>query len=67
MKIYESFDQIDNELKRLKLERDIAWEEIKYSKHKIQENFKFQNIINTLFDKVKSVGVLFLLKKLLKK
>lgn len=67
MKTYESFEEIDNELKRLKLERDIAWEEIKYSKNKIQENFKFQNIVNSVLDKIKSVGVLFLLKKILKK
>ena len=32
MKTYTTFEEIDNDLKRYKLERDIAWEELKLTK-----------------------------------
>ena len=62
MKIYNSFEEIDFELKRLNLERKIAWEEIKHSGNTVQESLTPYNWIMPIIDTFKRFGILFLLK-----
>ncbi|WP_179351978.1 DUF6327 family protein [Winogradskyella vidalii] len=47
MKTYTSFDDIDNDLKRYKLERDIAWEELKLIKSEYKQDLQPLNWVNT--------------------
>ena len=67
MRIYNSFDEIDFELKKLNLERKIAWEEIKQSGNKVQENLAPYNWVMPILGGVKKFGIFFLLKKIFKK
>ncbi|WP_179336236.1 DUF6327 family protein [Winogradskyella costae] len=47
MKTYTTFEDIDNDLKRHKLERDIAWEELKLIKSEFKEDLQPLNWIST--------------------
>ncbi|WP_299101391.1 DUF6327 family protein [uncultured Winogradskyella sp.] len=47
MKTYTNFDDIDNDLKRFKLERDIAWEELKLVKADFKEDLQPLNWLST--------------------
>lgn len=47
MNTYNTFDDIDKDLKRLSLERDIAWEELKLMKNEYKEDLKPMNWIST--------------------
>lgn len=47
MKTYTSFKDIDNDLKRYKLERDIAWEELKLIKTEYKEDLQPLNWVST--------------------
>ena len=67
MRIYNSFDEIDFELKKLNLERKIAWEEIKQSGNRVQENLTPNNWIMPILGGIKKFGIFFLLKKIVKK
>lgn len=67
MKIYKSFDEIDYDLNRLKLEQQIAWEEIKGLKNDFQEDMKPLNWVSTGLKVAGKYGVLVLLKKLIKR
>ena len=64
MRTYNSFDEIDFELKKLNLERKIAWEEIKQSSHNFQEILTPYNWIIPIFRGLKKFGLLFILKKI---
>lgn len=66
MSIYNSFEDIDHDLKRLRLERDIAWEELKLSKGEIAEHFKYPNWLNTILKGVSKYGFYLLIKKFIK-
>lgn len=67
MRTYNSFDEIDFELKRLNLERKIAWEEIKQSGNKVQENLTPCNWVMPILGGVKKFGIFFLLKKIFRR
>lgn len=67
MKSYKSFDEIDYELNRLKLERQIAWEELKGVKNDFQEDMKPPHWVSTGLKFAGKYGVLVLLKKLIKR
>ena len=67
MRNYNSFDEIDYELKRLNLERKIAWEEIKQTGNKVQDSLTPSGILMTIFGGVKKFGIFFLLKKIFKR
>ncbi len=67
MKTYKSFDEIDYDLNRLKLERQIAWEEIKGVKNDFQEEMKPLHWVNTGIKVAGKYGILVLLRKLIKK
>ena len=64
MRIYNSFEEINTELKRLNLERQIAIEELKLTKNHIKDDFGPLNWVNTLLQVFKKYGFYFLLKKL---
>lgn len=66
MKNYNSLDDINKDLKRLSLERDIAWEEMKGLRYQVQEDLRPYNWANTILSAVKKYGLLFLVKKILK-
>lgn len=67
MKTYKSFDEIEYELTRLKLERQIAWEEMKGVKYEFQEDMKPLNWISTALSFAGKYGLLVLLKKIVKR
>lgn len=67
MKIYKSFDEIDFDLNRLKLERQIAWEEMKGIKNDFQEDMKPLNWVNTGLKVAGKYGFIVLLKKLIRR
>lgn len=67
MKTYNSFAEINFELKRLDLERKIALEEIKYSSNRVQDNLTPYSWIIPVLNAVKKFGIYFYLKKLFRK
>lgn len=66
MKIYKSFDDIEYEMNKLRLEREIAWEELKGIKHEFQEDLKPMNWVGTAIKFAGKYGVFVLLKKFIK-
>lgn len=66
MKAYKSFDEIDYELNKLKLERQIAWEEIKGVKYEFQEDMKPLNWVSTAVKLAGRYGIFVLLKKIIR-
>jgi len=66
MKTYKSFEDIDKELKRLRLERDIAWEEVKLNKNKLIEDIQPPQWINSGFRLVSKYVFWLLFKRFLK-
>ncbi|WP_035483127.1 hypothetical protein [Gaetbulibacter saemankumensis] len=66
MKEYNTFEDIDTDLKRLNLERQIAIEELKLVQIKIEEEFKPYNLILTAFKVVSKIGLFKILKKIMK-
>lgn len=67
MKHYQSFNEIETDLKRLDLERKIALEEMKFYKSEIVNDLKPSNLINMLLKMAGKYGVYFLMKKFMKK
>lgn len=67
MKMYKSFDEIEYDLNRLKLEREIAWEELKGVKYEFQEDLKPLNWVSTGLKYAGKYGIFLLLKKLIRK
>lgn len=67
MKTFKSFDEIDYELTKLKLERQIAWEEIKGLKNDFKEDMKPLNWVGTGLKYAGKYGVLVLLRKLIRR
>lgn len=67
MKTYKSFDDIDYDLNRLKLEREIAWEELKGVKHEFQEDLRPFNWVSTGLKFAGKYGMFVLLKKIFRK
>lgn len=63
MKMYKSFDEIDYDLNRLQLERQIAWEELKSLKHDFREDMRPLNWVNTGLRVAGKYGVFYLLKR----
>lgn len=67
MSTYKTFDEIDYELKKLKLERQIAWEKMKGIKNDFQEDMKPLNWVSTGIKLAGKYGAFVILKKLIKK
>lgn len=66
MKTYQSFEDIEYHLARLKLERKIALEEMKLLKIELVEDLRPPNWVNTIANVAGKYGLFFLLKRLLK-
>lgn len=66
MKTYSSIKDINQDLKRLNLERQIAWEELKGLKHNVKDDFSSYNWMNTAISAVKKYGILYLIRKILR-
>lgn len=67
MKIYKSFDEIEYDLTRLKLEQQIAWEEIKGVKNEFKQDIQPLNWVSTGMKVAGKYGAFVLLKKLMKR
>ncbi|QDO94324.1 hypothetical protein FNB79_10255 [Formosa sediminum] len=65
-KDFTNFDDIKLELKRLDLERQIAWEEMKALKGDVKEDLKPLNWVHTVINYTGKIGSLVFLKKLFK-
>ena len=66
MKKYQSFEDIETDLKRLSLERKIALEEMKLLKSEFKEGLKPTNWFATVLAVAGKYGFYVLLKKFLK-
>jgi hypothetical protein len=66
MKSYENFEQIEQDLKRLNLERQIALEELKIVKHGFERKLKPINMISGVLKFVSKYGLLMIAKKVFK-
>ncbi|OBX21143.1 MULTISPECIES: DUF6327 family protein [Bizionia] len=66
MKNYQSFTDIESDLKRLDLERKIAFEEMKLLKTEFKEDLKPSNWINTLLNVAGKYGLYMVMKRFLK-
>lgn len=64
MKVYKSFDEIEHDLKRLKLERQIGMEQLKGIKGEFAEDLKPLNWIGTIANVAGKYGLFVLFKKL---
>ena len=63
MKVYTSFKDIENNLKRLRLERDIAWEELKLMKNEYKEDLKPLNWVSSALKLTGKYGLIALIRK----
>ena len=66
MKNYSNMGEINQDLKRLGLERQIALEELKGLKHDVKQDFSPYNWLGTLASFVKKYGMMYLIKKLIR-
>lgn len=64
MKTYENFNQIEKDLKRISLEKQIALEELKLVKSDFQDSLKPLNILSGFVKFASKYGALVLLKKI---
>ena len=66
MKQYRTFEDIEFDLKRLSLERQIAFEELKGIKGEVKDDLKPLNWLQTLMKYATKYGSYLLLKKIVK-
>lgn len=66
MKTYTSFIEIEKDLRKLELERDIAKEELKIVKHKFEDFLKPVSWVNTILKAISKYGVLLMIKRFFK-
>ncbi|WP_282048672.1 hypothetical protein [Maribacter aquivivus] len=64
--MYKNFNEIEYNLKRLKLEREIALEELKGLKQDVQEDLSPYNWVSTAFSAAKKFGMLYIMRKVVK-
>lgn len=66
MKTYTSFLEIEKDLRKLELEKNIAKEELKIVKHNFEGILEPINWINSIFKTVSKYGILLLIKRIFK-
>lgn len=66
-KNYQSFEDIEYDLKRLKLERQIIQEELKGVRNDLQDDLTPANWVQTVFSAFSKFGLFMLMKKFLSK
>ncbi|SIQ01541.1 hypothetical protein [Maribacter ulvicola] len=64
--MYKNFEEVEFNLKRLKLEREIALEELKGLKQDVQEDLSPYNWVSTAFSAAKKFGMLYVMRKVIK-
>lgn len=64
--MYQNFEQIDYDLHRLNLERQIALEEIKGLKQEVKEDLSPYSWMSTVLSAVKKYGILYLIRKVVR-
>ncbi|WP_299714501.1 hypothetical protein [uncultured Tenacibaculum sp.] len=65
-KSYRNQKEIAKELKKLKLQRKIAFEEIKLIKHEFKEDVSINNWITTAIKTITRIGVFNLVRKIVR-
>jgi hypothetical protein len=66
MKRYQDFEQIDSDLRRLSLERQIALEELKMVKNDFEESLRPISMLRDAFKFLSKYGALLFIKKIFK-
>lgn len=66
MKNYQTFESIEKDLTRLKLERSIALEEMRLLKNEFKQDLKPANWVSTAFNVAGKYGAYRLLKRFFK-
>ncbi|GGG58191.1 DUF6327 family protein [Bizionia arctica] len=66
MKQYQSFKEIETDLKRLSLEQNIAWEEMKLLKGEFQESLTPANWLQTGLKMAGKYGMFLMAKRFFK-
>lgn len=66
MKTYKDLSEINLDLKRLNLERQIAWEEMKGLNQEVKQDLRPYSWINTVLSAVKKYGIIYLIRKVLR-
>ena len=64
---YTNFDQIETDLKRLDLQKQVAWEELKLLKTEFKEGFRPLHWVESTVKIAGKYGVFLLLKKFISK
>ena len=65
MNNYKTFEEIEKDLKRLQLERDIAWEELKLMKSEYRDDLKPMNWVSTALKLTGKYGIIALIRKII--
>ncbi|SEL95001.1 hypothetical protein SAMN04487910_3688 [Aquimarina amphilecti] len=65
-KTYTSFKEIENDLRRLNLQRQISLEEMKLLKSNLKEDIQPYQWFSTVLSAVKKYGILYLIKRMFK-
>ncbi len=66
MKIYQSFEEINTDLRQLSLEKQIALEELKLVKSDFEESIKPMTLISNVVTTLGKFGTLMFIKKIFK-
>lgn len=66
MKQYNTYEDVQRDLKRLNLERHIAWENMKLQKNKIGDELQPKQWMVTVYKVVQKYGVYILMRRLLR-
>ncbi|WP_304141245.1 hypothetical protein [Mesoflavibacter zeaxanthinifaciens] len=66
MKQYRTQEDIKKDLRRLQLEKQIAWEELKVVKSDFKETLQPYTWLQTGFKMASKVGVMMLIKKIIR-
>jgi hypothetical protein len=67
MKSYTSFENIEMDLKRLRLEREIAWEELKLVKGEVKNDLKPANWVRIILKLVGNYSFIAVVRKITSK
>ena len=64
--MYKNFEEVEFHLKRLKLEREFALEELKGIKNDVKQDLSPYNWVSTAISAAKKFGMLYLVRKVVK-
>jgi len=64
--MYKNFEEVEFHLKCLKLEREIALEELKGIKNDVKQDLSPYNWVSTAISAVRKYGMLYLVRKVVK-